>query len=579
MRKTTTLLLLLCSLYSFAQTRKYSTFYEQRASHFEQLPISPDDIVFVGNSITNGGEWHEIFDSKNVKNRGISGDTAEGVYDRLDAIIEGQPQKIFLMIGINDIARNTPTDSIVFYIEKTLLKTKETSPNTEIYLQSPLPVNPDFGMFSGHMKPDAILSLNKGIENLAKAYNITYINLYPHFVVEGTTKMKPEYTNDGLHLLGEGYQKWRDIISPYIQNKKQSDMINNTTHTSLPNYPIIGGVSAPFAGIHNNALIVAGGCNFPNKPASEGGEKVFYSDIYFLNINDKKQEWKKGGTLPQPTAYGSYVVTGNGVVCLGGQTTKGTSNDVLLLSFDDKEQIVKAKKLPSLPIGIFNADATIINHTIYITGGSSEGKNNILYALNLNDEERGWLNIETNLKGERQQPVLFSQNGDLFLGGGYDEMNAKAYSDILKFDFSSREWKHYTDIQLDGDTRTFVGTACANTSSKTLFVGGVDYQLFSSALERIQRKQKAIKEDNQELVEELNQAGAHYMSQEPSWYKFSTNLISFDAQTKKWQSLANFSQLARAGAGIAIDNKDVYIICGELKPGVRTAEVSKITLR
>lgn len=45
---------------TLAQERKHSTFYEQRASLFEVLPTDPQDIIFLGNSITNGCEWGGI---------------------------------------------------------------------------------------------------------------------------------------------------------------------------------------------------------------------------------------------------------------------------------------------------------------------------------------------------------------------------------------------------------------------------------------------------------------------------------------------------------------------------------------
>ena len=67
------LLGLLLALPQFAQERKYSTFYEQRATLFEELPVTSKDIIFLGNSITNGCEWAELFQNKNVKRRtGVS---------------------------------------------------------------------------------------------------------------------------------------------------------------------------------------------------------------------------------------------------------------------------------------------------------------------------------------------------------------------------------------------------------------------------------------------------------------------------------------------------------------------------
>lgn len=211
----TLLCLLLFVSLTNAQERKYSTFYEQRASLF----IGEDDIVFVGNSITNGGEWHELLDNRHIRNRGISGDVSQGVLDRLDPITKGCPSKIFILIGINDIAQDIPLDSINMNIRKIIRKIKRDSPQTKIYLQSVLPVNPDFGMFVGHMKPDSILALNEKIESLTIDLNVTYIDLYAHFADE-ENKLNKNFTNDGLHLLGEGYVFWSKIIELYVEDTK-----------------------------------------------------------------------------------------------------------------------------------------------------------------------------------------------------------------------------------------------------------------------------------------------------------------------------------------------------------------------
>lgn len=96
---------LLCACTTLqAQGRKHTTFYDQRATLFEVLPTSKKDIIFLGNSITNGGEWAELLGNPHVKNRGISGDRTDGVLDRLHVITKGKPAKIFLLIGINDLS-------------------------------------------------------------------------------------------------------------------------------------------------------------------------------------------------------------------------------------------------------------------------------------------------------------------------------------------------------------------------------------------------------------------------------------------------------------------------------------------
>lgn len=211
------IILIVFSVNSFAQQRKYSTYYEQRASLFSLLETTPKDIIFLGNSITDGSEWCELFGNRNIKNRGISGDVSEGVLDRIETILKGKPEKIFLLIGVNDLANNIPVDTIVRNIEKIIDRVKSESPETKFYLQSVLPVNAALDKFKGHTSKQAeVKELNQKLKNLAYNKKIKYIDLYSHFVVGDTDNMDLKYTNDGLHLLGNGYIRWRDIILPYI---------------------------------------------------------------------------------------------------------------------------------------------------------------------------------------------------------------------------------------------------------------------------------------------------------------------------------------------------------------------------
>ena len=81
---------------------EYNEFYYQRSTLFAELPVKSGDIVFLGDSQTNGCEWHEMLDRPNVKNRGISSDVIQGFADRVDAIVAGRPAKIFILGGVND---------------------------------------------------------------------------------------------------------------------------------------------------------------------------------------------------------------------------------------------------------------------------------------------------------------------------------------------------------------------------------------------------------------------------------------------------------------------------------------------
>lgn len=202
---------------SNAQDRKYSIYWERRADLFEKLPTSRKDIIFLGNSITDGAEWAELFNNPQVKNRGISGDITTGVYDRLGTIIKGKPAKIFLLIGINDISHGVSVDSIVDNIGLLINEIQKESQRTQIYLQSILPVNDQFDNFPKHSSRWAMVpEINERLKILAKEKQVTYIDLFSHFTDESGMKLNPEYTNDGLHLMGDGYLCWKELVEPYV---------------------------------------------------------------------------------------------------------------------------------------------------------------------------------------------------------------------------------------------------------------------------------------------------------------------------------------------------------------------------
>lgn len=200
-----------------AQQSTYSAYWHQRVSLFEMLPVEREDILFVGNSITDGGEWHELLQNPRIKNRGISGDISKGVLDRLPSLLKGRPKKIFLMIGVNDLAQGIAIDTIARNIEAIVAEIQTKSPQTKIYLQSVLPLSNEMKMFSNHTKRSAdVVPLNDLLKKIATARQITYVDLYTHFVNPETGMLNLRYSNDGLHLMGAGYLHWATLIKPFV---------------------------------------------------------------------------------------------------------------------------------------------------------------------------------------------------------------------------------------------------------------------------------------------------------------------------------------------------------------------------
>lgn len=197
-------------------TGKFSTYYDQRELLFESLPTSENDIIFLGNSITDGGEWVELFQNINCKNRGISGDVCDGVLNRLETITKGQPAMVFLMIGINDLGRGGHPDTIALKTRHIVERIKTESPHTQVFVQSVLPTNDFYGLFSGHTSRwQEVAEINELLKVMANEEEVTYIDLYSHFATE-EGKMNLQYSNDGLHINGEGYKLWHDVIEQQV---------------------------------------------------------------------------------------------------------------------------------------------------------------------------------------------------------------------------------------------------------------------------------------------------------------------------------------------------------------------------
>ncbi len=99
MKRILVLLMAVAALSCMAQKKTVNTdvYYARRVTLFEQLPVYSSDIIMLGNSLTDGAEWNELFDNCHVKNRGIVGDIIPGFFERLEPILKGQPRKIFIM--------------------------------------------------------------------------------------------------------------------------------------------------------------------------------------------------------------------------------------------------------------------------------------------------------------------------------------------------------------------------------------------------------------------------------------------------------------------------------------------------
>lgn len=207
--------------YKYFKTKfKYNPDYTfNRKELFEHLDIDSSSIVFLGNSLTEQFELAELFNNSNMRNRGVNGEQSDGLLSRLPQILKSHPKKIFIEIGINDIGQGIDKSTLLANYAKMLTLIQQGSPNSKVYVQSLLPVyKTGPAVTNSKLSNETIRLVNTDLLDYCKAHDITYINLYDQFALNG--EMNPIYCiADGLHISGDGYLLWTKLLKEYVVDR------------------------------------------------------------------------------------------------------------------------------------------------------------------------------------------------------------------------------------------------------------------------------------------------------------------------------------------------------------------------
>ncbi len=342
------------------------------------------------------------------------------------------------------------------------------------------------------------------------------------------------------------------------------------------------GVAGPFAGIHGNILIVAGGANFPDTMPWRGGKKLYHDEIYLLHLPSDAEGWRVltgGEGLPRPVAYGASASVEAGIVCMGGETESGITDEVFIISVAGGRTLITP--LPPLPVPLSNAASASAGSVVYIAGGQTpEGPSRALWSLDTENVSSGWkrhADLPLPLINSVMTAVPGKDRELWMLGGrtrGEADDTSVIRSEIFSYSVSSDRWTPEGDLT-DGSRvlRLAAGTGAAVDGRYIALFGGNDGSVFNRVEALL--SSMARKADTASLARMKNE----YISLQEGHPGFSGEVIILDTETRKCFSAGQIPGPPQVTTAAVETQWGIIIPSGEVKPGVRTAGTRIVRFR
>lgn len=177
--------------------------------------IPAGSVVLVGDSILESAD-QQLFTGTETINRGIRGDTINGVIERVAPILDSDVSRVVLMIGINDIQRGGLIGELNERIGN--LSQVLCSSGKNVDWLSVLPINPQIYRREIVQRSPSVTeptleiveALNSAIKQASSACGtVAFVDLVADFA-DHNGELDDRWTIDGLHLSGRGLQRLAD---------------------------------------------------------------------------------------------------------------------------------------------------------------------------------------------------------------------------------------------------------------------------------------------------------------------------------------------------------------------------------
>lgn len=193
----------------------------QTKEHKEISEIKTEEnIVFLGDSITDFYPIDSIYVDLPIVKSGVSGYTTNDILDRMDSMVyQYNPTKVFLLIGTNDIMFDGEEtyEETIENIKKIVENIHKNRKNAIVYIESIYPVKKELNStMVKNRDNDIIKKMNEVLKDYCNdnSKNI-YINMYDE-LKDDKDEFDKKYTNDGLHPNDLGYAKISQVRLNYI---------------------------------------------------------------------------------------------------------------------------------------------------------------------------------------------------------------------------------------------------------------------------------------------------------------------------------------------------------------------------
>lgn len=203
---------------------KSQSYYDAKCASYavQNTNLAKGQIVFIGDSITDLYVLDDYYNDLPlaVYNRGIGGDTTEGVLKRLKvSLFDIKPSKVVLMIGTNDVNGKRPNDEILYTYRQIVNKIRIELPDADLYCMSIIPQGKaleDYTSVDVDLSTEKILELNPEIKKIAEEKGATYIDLFSHVADENNLLIE-RYSDDAIHLNAAGFEVWTSLLKPKLE--------------------------------------------------------------------------------------------------------------------------------------------------------------------------------------------------------------------------------------------------------------------------------------------------------------------------------------------------------------------------